>query len=360
MKITPKSLQKCFRPELLTALLAVLLTAGGLLAVYSVTWQEGLVRFGVQCFALLLGLIGFILLWRFDISRAGDLFYIILFSLTCAVLLLTVFIGEGPGNRSWIRISWLFFDIQPSEVAKVTYIVTLSRHLSRWNEHRFTWRGITLLSLHILLPILLVLLQKDVGNAMVFAVIAVVMLFFAGLPLRFFAIGAGGCALLSPLLWYLLGSHRQERILSGFRPYADPLGYGWQSLAAQRAVTSGSWFGNGFLHTALSSRIPAVHTDMIFAAICEQFGLVGSGVILLLLTGLCVLWIMMSRTRAPQSALICCGGAALIAVQTIEVAAMTLGLLPIVGVSLPFVSYGGSSLFSTYLLCGVIVGAKSK
>lgn len=344
------------RPQMLTALLAVLLTAGGLLSLLGIS-EGDWGKLTVQLFALFLGLCAFFAVQVPDLRLRGDRFYAILFGVNCFLLVLVLLFGEGPGNHAWIRIPWLFFDMQLSETGKVLYIVTLSYHLSSRKQLQSTWRGNLLLAGHVALPILLVLLQPDLGNALVYLAIAGAMFFFWGVRLRYAGIACGAAALAAVPMWFLLGERRQNRILSGFLPYADPLGSGWQSVAAQRAIINGSFFGKGLGNISLSAHIPALHTDMIFAAICEQFGLLGGAVTVLLLIGLCVFWILWSQSLGDSTAgLLLCGGAALIALQTIEVIGMTAGVLPIVGVTLPFISYGGSSLFSMWLLCGLIVG----
>lgn len=338
---------------LLTVAAALLLTAVGLITVYSVTYRSNSEALGISVFALALGMAIFGAVAAFDICRLPNAFYFALFGVTAALLLLTLFIGEGPGNRAWLRFSWLFFDIQPSELAKVSYILTLSRHLTYLQGKKRSLRSSLLLAVHVLTPIVLVLLEGDVGNASVLVCIAVGAFLFFGSSLRRVGIGAGIALLLSPAVWFALGEHRQDRIIAGLNPYSDPLGYGWQSLTTQNVIASSSLFGKGFLNTESSQQIPAVHTDMIFAAIAEQFGFVGAFSVILCLFGLCAFLTLDASDRTCQGKVICFCAAVWIGVQAVESIGMCLGLLPIVGVALPFVSYGGSSMTSLWILLGV-------
>lgn len=312
----------------------------------------------VQTVAIAIGVIGALLLYRFDFERIDLRASIALGLISVIALLAPLFIGVGAGNKSWIAVLGTNLYIQTSEYIKIAYIITLSYHIKTFSDEINRPKRLLLLLAHGFFGVFLVLIQGDVGSATVYLLIFVTMLFGAGVKLRYFAVCIGSAALLSPVVWYLLGPLRQVRIIAGFDPKSDPYGYGWQALSAMNAISNGGLFGKGFCKAEVSPAIPACCTDLMIARICEEFGSV-IGVLTVLLLTLIIVRVMLSRANG-KGRLICIGIGAWMMWQTLEVVCMTSGILPIVGVTLPFLSYGGSSNIALLWAIGIVLSVKGR
>jgi rod shape determining protein RodA len=181
------------------------------------------------------------------------------------------------------------------------------------------------------------------------------MLFAAGMSLWYDLGLFAALTVAFPFLWDLLAAYQQERILVGFRPELDPLGKGYQPLLSRDGILHGGWFGKGVFGGEVYEELPASHTDFIFSTVCEKFGFIG-GMLVILALGLLVYRILRLslETRDGLGKLILVGIAAMVVVQSIENIGMCLAKLPVVGITLPFLSYGGSSMLAIYLLFGVL------
>jgi rod shape determining protein RodA len=163
-----------------------------------------------------------------------------------------------------------------------------------------------------------------------------------------------------PLLWELLAPYQQERILVGFNPDLDPLGKGMQPLLSRQCIANGGLLGIGLMGKGDYEVLPASHTDFIFATVCEKFGMVGGLLVIVLLVTMVVRMFMLARSCGNDyGSYICIGVGAIIIVQTIENIGMCLAMLPVVGITLPFVSCGGSSVLATYVLVAIAHSVKS-
>ena len=217
--------------------------------------------------------------------------------------------------------------------------------------------------LHAGLVIGLVLMEKDTGQATVYFVITAVMLFAARLSLWYFAAAGVAGLSLAPILWKHLDLYQQERILVGFNPELDPLYRGYQAIQSNTAIAAGGLTGLGYRKGLVTQTtlLPAKQTDMIFAVIGEEAGFVGAMGTILLLFGLAArLFRNALCADKTAGALICAGVGGMILYQSIENIGMCLGLLPVIGITLPFVSYGGSSVLGMYLAMGVALSVYAK
>ena len=180
------------------------------------------------------------------------------------------------------------------------------------------------------------------------------MLFCAGLPWWYFLCGAVVAGVAFPFAWELLAPYQQSRIIYGFQPELDPLGYGHQPLISLEAISQGGLFGKGMFEGGIYESLAASHTDFVFATVCEKFGYVGGFLVVAALVVLVarLLWISL-RSRDFVGKLICSGIAAVIIVQSLENLWMCIATVPVVGITLPFVSAGGSSVLALYILIGV-------
>lgn len=356
--------------DLPCALIAVCLALYGILviasAVHAVMENSGVRYIVIQSGAVLSGIAGMVLLSLVDYERYMKKLCVPLFLFTAALLAATLVIGTGEGsNKSWIRFSFLPIGIQPSEFAKIFFICTFACHLASVRTKLYQLRNLFALCLHFGVICGLVLLQGDLGSALVFVFIFICMMFASGVKLRYFLAAAGIVLAASPFLWERLSYYQKQRILVGFSPESDPQGFGYQVLRAKEAIANGGLTGMGYMQgtltqNAAASALPKRHTDMIFAVMAEEFGFVGVLVYLLLYTALVVriLWLA-AHARGYMGSYICIGAAAVIIFQGLENIGMCMGLLPVIGLTLPFLSYGGSSALSLFLLLGVVESVAS-
>lgn len=343
---------------LLLAVMGIVVIAS---AVHTTMDGFGIKYIVIQSAAVLMGVTGMLLLSAADYERLLKKLCVPLLVFTCLLLAATLVIGTGEGsNKSWIRFSFLPIGIQPSEFAKIFFICTFSYHLASVRQKLYKLRHLFALCIHFGIVCGLVLLQGDLGSALVFVFIFLCMMFAAGVKLRYFLICAAMIVGASPFLWERLSYYQKQRILVGFTPEADPQGFGYQVLRAKEAISGGGLWGMGYLGGTLSqnpaaSALPKRHTDMIFAVLAEELGFVGVCIYLLLFVLLVIriLWLA-SRARGYMGSYICIGAAAVFIFQGLENLGMCMGLLPVIGLTLPFLSYGGSSALSLFLLLGVV------
>lgn len=309
--------------------------------------QGARIAVGIVCFLT-------VLLVPYDrLTRGAALIY-----LSGIALLLAVFLvgRSANGSNRWIPLG--IIDLQPSEVMKVALIVALARAL-QFRERLQNWRGLVAPFALTFCPMALILKQPDLGTAAILLPILFVMLFAAGARLLHLSLITGAGILACPLVYFLgLKSYQQARITAFMDPEADALGAGYQVLQSLTAVGSGGLAGRGWgqgTQTHLQF-LPERHTDFIFAVIAEEWGFIGAGGLLFLFLLLFVLALAIAaRTRDPAGRLIVTGVVAMLATQVVVNTGMTVGLMPITGLTLPFVSFGGSSLFVSFAALGLIV-----
>ena len=335
----------------------LILSSISVLVLYSIADEYIAPMYVVQGAATLLGIIMMLFISQIDYQDLCDKLTIPLFIFSILFLLATLLLGsEGDyGSKSWIKIPGIPVNIQPSEFVKLFLTITFAKHLSR--EKKSINHPLTLikLGLHVCPIIALVLMQGDLGTALVYMVMIIAMLFAAGLSLWYF-LGIGVAVIIAmPYLWPHLGEYQQMRILCGFNPELDPEVYGFQALHAKNAIASGGLFGRGLFGGTSYKSVPMANSDSIFAIIGEKFGFVGCMVVFLTFIVLIVriIWIAKSA-RKTYSGYICIGISAVLIAQFIENIGMNLAMLPVVGITLPFLSYGGSSVLSLYLMMGII------
>ena len=276
------------------------------------------------------------------------------------VLIFVLLFGNGKeqtGANSWIRLGPV--GIQPSEPVKVVFALVFGETIAR------TQKAQRLNNLKNLLGIFaaffgicgLVILQNDTGTALVFAFMFCLMLFAGGLKKRYFGIAFGVLLAAIPVVWSLLAPYQKNRIIVFLRPETDPAGAGYQVLQSKLSVASGGLFGRGYMQGRNNrlSLLPEKETDFIFGVIGEEFGFIGCTVVVLLLFFLCIRCFQIAQKAKEDSAkIICVGLGAMFLFHTMENISMCIGLLPVTGIPLPFVSYGGSAQVTSYLAIGVL------
>ncbi len=273
------------------------------------------------------------------------------------LLVITLVIGKGVGGASrWVSFGGLQF--QFSELAKILMIVVLANYLSRRESKLNSLSAILGACLLVGPAGLLVLLQPDLGTSMVFGAILAGMLFMSGASLKWLGLMAAGVVAAVPIVWAnVLRDYQKQRLLSFLDPSADPQGSGYQLLQSQAAVSSGGLLGRGLANNsqAQADLLPVQSTDFVFAILSQELGFIGGLVVFALFVAL--LWRVLAaawRSRDPFGLMMGAGLASMILFQIIVNVGMVLGIMPITGIPLPFVTHGGASLVSLALGLGLL------
>lgn len=270
-----------------------------------------------------------------------------------AALLILPFIGESVrGSVRWIDLG--FFRIQPSEIAKIASILILSSFYANRTGREI--KNLTL-SFIIILPFaILVLIQPDIGNALTFFAIWLGISFAAGFKLKHIMFVGLIAAAIAIFAFEFLAPYQKERIASFISPESDPLGQGYNLIQSKIAVGAGQLTGRGLGHGSQSQLnfLPEAESDFIFASIAEQLGLIGSGLLVVFYFLLISRIISFAKTKDRFAQLILAGAISFFLLQFMVNVGMNMGLLPVTGITLPLVSYGGSSLLTTLFLLGIV------
>lgn len=341
-------------------ILSVLALSGcGLIAISSAASGDRYVP--LQLFGICVGVVLMLIVARIDYEVMCDLYIPLIFACS-AVLLFTAFVAdEIGGNKNWLDLG--FFNVQPSEFTKVAFIVTIASHINRLGEKINKIPFLLLLFAHFLMYFLPILLQKDLGSALIYFFTFIVMLYVGGLKYTYFIVGALTVFTAAPIIWSLLRVDQKKRLIYGFQPELDPLGYGYQPIISKIALGSGQLSGMGYMNGIQSQNqlLPASHTDFIYAVIGEEFGFIGCvGILVLMLLVIGLILLNSRKVETVHGKLICVGVACIIMFQTIINLGMVLGLTPVIGVTLPFVSYGGSSIMSLFIAIGLVLSVRYK
>jgi rod shape determining protein RodA len=348
--------------DLQLATFAGLLVAVGLVMAYTnsvengsspleagTTFTRGLMWAGIAA-------ITFILATGFDYRWLKTLSWPV-YALQLGLLLLTLAIGDGIGGSArWINIGPLTF--QFSELAKILMIIVLSQYLASRQARLDSLRAILGACVLVGPPLILVMLQPDLGTSLVFAAILAGMLWMSGASLRWLGALAAGVIAMVPIAWnYILLDYQKERLTSFLNPTPDITGSGYQLYQSQIAVGSGGWFGRGLTNgtQAQGDFLPVQTTDFVFSVLAEELGFVG-GLVLFTLFALLLWRVLMAgwRSRDPFGTMFAAGVASMILFQLIVNVGMVMGIMPITGIPLPFVTHGGASLVSMAIGLGVL------
>lgn len=302
----------------------------------------------------LLGLLITLIVSRTDyriFQTLGIYFY--LFAILILVSL-RLFGEEVRGSIRWFNFGrW---QLQPSELLKPALIIAFAQLIDQ--AHLLQLRSLVKLIIFVLVPVVLVFWQPDLGNTLIYLVVVSIMVTVAGLPLRLFALGITSVILILPPSWHLLHSYQRQRVLSFINPDLDPLGSGYQTMQSLIAVGSGGVFGKG-IGKGTQSRLqflPEQHNDFIFATLAEETGFIGASLVLLIFS--IFIWrIIKVADSAPDrfSSLLVSGLVAQFLFQMLINTGMNLGIMPVTGVTFPFLSYGGSSLIGSLIGIGLII-----
>jgi len=346
-------------------LLALCVTASvyGIVVISSATHYVGSTRYVlVQAAALLLGVAIYVLFTLVDVDILAERRELLLIFSALFISMLFVWGDTQNGNRSWLAFSWLPFNIQPAEICKVFFILILAKTMSIKQEKISS--PLTLLQIAgitLLLFGLIMAASDDLGVALQYLLIFAVMAFVGGVNLAWFLGALAALAASSRFIFTHLRSDLQNRILVLFDASIDPSARGvrYQMNRSLRAIQNGGITGQGLYHGSMvqSGALPMQQNDFIFSAIGEELGMIGCLIVLVLLTAIIVRCIQVGvKSGNYMNRLICIGIAGMLAVQILINVGMCLGLFPVIGLTLPFVSYGGSSLVTMFLAMGIVSG----
>ena len=345
----------------------------GLVLIYSATRYKNSDRYViVQAAAILIGILCYIFFSMIDIEEVAKKWKWILAFNILFMALLVPFGKDVYGNRAWLDIPGIPVSIGPAEVVKITFAVLLAKQLVWLKEEKRDLRSVPAvgsLGLHLaLIAGLYYVLSNDMGNTLMFLLIFVAMAFVAGVAARWFVLGFLGAGGAFAAMWFsgLMPTHMQERFLAILDHDYDPLGVGWQQTRSLLAIGSGQLTGQGYLNgtqtqSATSTSLPARWTDFIFSVAGEELGLLGCIAIIILLAAIIIRCLMVAkRAKTTMASYICVGLASMLIFQTVSNIGMCLFILPVVGLTLPFFSYGGSSIVTLFCAMGIVSGIKKR
>jgi len=306
------------------------------------------------------GLVCFVLVTRIDhrTLRAWSP-WVYLVSLAGLVLVLSPVGSTVNGSRSWIQVPG-GFSVQPSEFVKVALCVGLAMILAerRDRDQRPSARDLVLAGVVTLVPVALVLLQPDLGSALVLVAMAFGVVAVAGAPKRLLlAVGAIGVVGVAAMFTtQVLSAYQRARLTAFLDPSVDPEGIGYQTRQVRIAIGQGGWFGQGLFQgpQTQSGAIPFQQTDFVFSVAGEEWGFLGAAGVVVLVVFLILRTLLVGSRSDPFGQLVCVGVAVWFAVQAFENIGMNLGIMPVTGLPLPFLSYGGSSMFAAWLALGLV------
>ena len=337
---------------------ALAIVGVGLVTLFSAS-DESIPRVTSQAMSLAFGIV---LMWLFanvapqTLARVAVPLYVVAVAMLVAVAMSGVVVN---GSRRWLNLGFARF--QPSELMKIALPVMLAWYFQKF-EGRVGWRDFVFAVILIVVPVYLIKRQPDLGTALLIAASGFYVLFLAGLSWRIivglFALGAA----VGPLVWSHLHGYQRERILTFLDPSRDPLGAGYHSMQASIALGSGGTVGKGWLNGTQTHLdfLPERHTDFIFAVFGEEFGLIGAAVLLVLYMLLIGRAMMITAHASTMFARLLAGAITLMFFTCAFVnMAMVSGLLPVVGVPLPLVSYGGTALISLFIGLGILMSVQA-
>ena len=368
-KFLPQLRDFVHRADMFLFTMSVICALYGIVVIASATksYENGSAQFViVQTLALVLGILLFIAMTVIDVDIFAQ-HWTWLYGLSALLLLSLIPFGavSDTGNNGWLRFFGI--GIQPTEIVKLAFIIVLAKQLAYLKDYK-NLNSVTsvaqIVGHFILMFGLILVTAQDLGSALVYFFIFAVMLFVAGVKIYWFIMGAAAIACMVPIFWtYFLEDYQRNRILAPYDSSIDPdnTGINWQQNQSKIALASGQLTGTGLGDgtQSQSNAIPGKHTDFIFAVIGEELGLIGACLVLLLLMIIVIRCIQVGlRSGSTMSMLVCFGVAATVVFQTFENVGMCIGIAPVVGITLPFFSYGGSSLFSMFAAMGLVSGIK--
>ncbi len=348
-------------------IIAILIACIGILSIYSSTYQkEGefwQLIYKRQILWFILGLVFFVLASNFNYRRLWDMTYF-LYALALFLLFLVFVLGiVRLGAQRWLKFVW--FNIQPAEIAKLAIVIFLAKYFSAKSiddvslqvNRMGIWRALVLPLLVVAIPAGLIIEQPDLGSGAMVMLIFITMLYLAGVRFRYIFVFLLMIIVCFPVLWHFLRDYQRDRLLVFLNPNIDPLGAGYTVIQSRIAIGSGGFLGKGWLSGTQSQLrfLPESHTDFIFATFAEEWGFLGSCALLFLYYLLIRQGIIIAQRSSDNfGRLLALGISLMLGLEVFVNIAMNMGLAPVVGLPLPLMSYGGSSMFLTFISLGIL------
>ncbi len=358
-----KNIKKALKEtDILLVLICLALSAFGIIMVFSATYNGSdlLSRDGkVMILATVMGLAAALVISFIDYDIILKLWPVV--GAASVLLMLGLFVfGVSPDGRSdafsWYRFGSLYF--QPSEIVKIGFIITFSYHLSKVKNDISSLKNVFFLCMHAAIPILLVVVTGDMGSALIFIIMFIAMMFTAGVHWLYFPAGVAVVAAASPIIWLkIFDDIQRNRILALFNPddFETEI---YQQNQALKAIENGGFRGMGLFKGELShsTLLPERQNDMIFSVVCEEAGFIGALILLGLFLLLAIKMVKVGKRSYNFAAeLMCYGVAFMIIAQVVINVGMCTRLLPVIGITLPFISAGGTSVLCLYLAIGLVL-----
>ena len=350
--------------DMILLALCLLTTIFGVVVISSVTAYMGATRFVViQLVAAALGVFLYAVISSIDLDLIMEYrLFLVIFNVLFLLMLIPFGVDHNSGNRSWLDIPGLPFEIQVAEILKTTYILIMASVMNAHQNRLSKFKPVMHMVVHLgILVGLNMVLSKDAGVSLIFVFIFIGMTFAGGVNKGWFITALSGLAVGFPVLWPMLATHQKNRFLVLFDPSVDPnaTGIRWHSNQAMLSLTGGGLTGQGLYNgrrTAVGG-LKAQHTDYIFSAIGEELGFIGCMAIIILEFAIIARIIYIGiRTPDFSRRVVCFGAASALIFQVTINIGMNLGVMPVIGLTLPFISYGGSSILSLYAMLGLVSG----
>ena len=353
-------------------LVLCLITAGfGVIIIASATSAEkfdGNLRYIIiQLLAIFLGTIIYAMISSIDMDFLQEnRNLMVAFNILLLLMLIPFGTDNDTGNRSWLDFPFLPFNIQPAEICKITYIIIMASVMSSHQNRLSSIPSVMHMVFHLgLLVGLNMVLSSDAGVSLIFVFIFIGMAFAGGVSLWWFALAIGGIAVMTPLAWNFLGQYQQERILILIDPTFDAQGIGarYHSKINLLSLTGGGLTGQGLFNgnRTQGGNLFAQHTDYIFSSVGEELGFFGCVLIMVMELAIIARCVFVgARTPDYMRRLVCFGAASALMFQILINVGMCIGVMPVIGLTLPLISYGPSSVVSIFGMLGLVSGAHAR
>ena len=355
--------------DMILLVLCLVTSAFGCLMIASTTnYRDTMNYVYVQIAAIGLGVLVYAVISSLDIDFFSEhRLWLVAFNTVLILLLIPFGTSYDSGNKSWLDFSFLPVAIQPAEICKISFVLILASVMASHQNRISHIFSVGHMVLHLgLVAGLNLVISGDMGVSMIFVFIFVGMAFAGGVKWIWFALAGGAIAVAGPMAWvYVLTERQQNRILVLFDSTIDPLGINerYHILRSQLSLNGGGWMGQGLFHgnRTQTGALFAQHTDFIFSAIGEELGFVGCILVMILLMaiiGRCIY--VGNKSPDYMRKVLCYGVASALIFQMVVNVGMCIGVVPIVGLTLPFISYGGSSMVSLFAMVGFVSGVHAR
>ena len=365
-----QELKNFFRKGDLVLLLLLLITSAfGVIIISSAANWLGNVRYIIiQVAAIVMGIFAYMIVSSIDADFMSEHRLLLIAFNTLLILMLVPFgTDNGSGNRSWLNFPFLPVDIQPAEICKITFVVIMASTLASHQTKVSSFRSV----LHLCFQVgavagLNFVVSGDAGVSLIFVFMFIGIAFAGGVSLLWFALAGGGILAVWPIIWnVVMDEYQRKRIQVLYDPTIDPDGIDerYHAVRSLRSLTGGGWSGQGLYQgiRTQNGELPAQRTDFIFSVIGEELGFLGCIFVLVLEVAIIVRCIYVG-TKSPDylRRMICFGAASALIFQVCSNVGMCLGVTPVIGLTLPFVSYGGSSIVTLFAMLGLVSGVHAR